>query len=491
MDFPNENKNLEYKKAKNEVPKDFWKTYSAFANAEGGRVVLGIEEKQGKTLEITGVSDEEKIIKTIFDTLNSDKVSLNLLADKDMKVKIIEKSKKIIIIDIPEASYSSKPVHLNGDLKQSYIRRHEGNYRCTDDELRTMIRNSKDILDDKVLLGYSIDDIDMETLESYRKRVDKLKSDHFYKDKSDQEFLISLGAMKKNRDNGEYELTLGGLLFFGKYSSIREELPHYHLEYFNRINTGANRWSDRVATGDLNYPNLNLYQFFIVTLEKLKLTLNLAFELDEELIRSNNNDIGIALREALANAIIHADYLHDLPVKIIAYHDYYDFENPGKMRVSVEEFAMGGNSRPRNHIIELLFRTIGFCERAGSGGQKIFQTAITKDYKIPDIEQFDNSTLLRFWKINFIDSFPELEDAAKEIIIVLKNEKVTTTKEIMEVTTFRKTKVLSLLNDLIDKKIVQKIGQGRSTKYRITETKTETIANLEHKIRQLQKHLTL
>src|SRR5690625_3522594 len=115
----------------------------------------------------------------------------------------------------------------------------------------------------------------------------------------------------------------------------------------------------------------------------------------------------IAVREALANTIIHADYLQDLPVKVTAYNDYYEFENPGNMRVSIEEFTMGGKSRPRNHIIELLFRTIGFCERAGSGGQKIFQTAITKDYKIPDIEQGKNSTLLRFWKINFIDRSEE------------------------------------------------------------------------------------
>lgn len=450
---------------------------------------MGVEEKDDKEFIISGIDDKEKIIKDLLDTSNSEKVSLNLLIDENIEVE--NKDGKIIItVNIPEADYENKPVHLNNNFRHSYIRRHESNQRATDDEIRTMIRNSKEILDDKSLQGYSINDIDIDTLEEYRRRLDKQNPSNIYKNKNDNELLISLGAMTKNRETGKEELNLGGLLFFGKYSSIREQLPHYHLDYINRINPGTKRWSDRVATGDLNYLNLNLYQFFITVLEKLKLTLNTEFELDEELSRSDNHDMEIAVREALANTIIHADYLQDLPVKVTAYNDYYEFENPGNMRVSIEEFTMGGKSRPRNHIIELLFRTIGFCERAGSGGQKIFQTAITKDYKIPDIEQGKNSTLLRFWKINFIDSYPDMNEDAKQIMMILRKETITTTKRIMDETAFGKTKVLKILNDLIDKKIIKKIGKGKSTKHSIIETKREIIANLEHIVRQVQKDLT-
>src|SRR5699024_9734100 len=141
------------------------------------------------------------------------------------------------------------------------------------------------------------------------------------------------------------------------------------------------------------------------------------------------------------------NYLQDVPVKVTAYNDYYEFENPGNMRVSIEEFTMGGKSRPRNHIIELLFRTIGFCERAGSGGQKIFQTAITKDYKIPDIEQGKNSTLLRFWKINFIDSESDMNKNYKKIMKILRKEIITKIKRIIYENEFGKTKVLKILND--------------------------------------------
>src|SRR5690625_5518142 len=98
-----------------------------------------------------------------------------------------------------------------------------------------MIRNSKEILDDKSLQGYSINDIDIDTLEEYRRRLDKQNPSNIYKNKNDNELLISLGAMTKNRETGKEELNLGGLLFFGKYSSIREQLPHRSEEHTSEL----------------------------------------------------------------------------------------------------------------------------------------------------------------------------------------------------------------------------------------------------------------
>lgn len=45
MDLKFEGVDLEYKKAKNSLPESFWETYSAFANTNGGKIILGIDEK--------------------------------------------------------------------------------------------------------------------------------------------------------------------------------------------------------------------------------------------------------------------------------------------------------------------------------------------------------------------------------------------------------------------------------------------------------------
>src|SRR3546814_17872721 len=70
------------KDGKGELPKDFWPTYSAFANTRGGIVLLGIQEKADNPFRIAGLSNIEKIRTELFNTLNNpSKVSINLLDD--------------------------------------------------------------------------------------------------------------------------------------------------------------------------------------------------------------------------------------------------------------------------------------------------------------------------------------------------------------------------------------------------------------------------
>ena len=69
---------LECKRAKSEVPKSLWETYSAFANIIGGVIILGIEENRKETdiqkrFQIIGVDDAPKIINDFWNTINSDK----------------------------------------------------------------------------------------------------------------------------------------------------------------------------------------------------------------------------------------------------------------------------------------------------------------------------------------------------------------------------------------------------------------------------------
>lgn len=82
---------LECKRAKAEVPKELWRSYSAFSNTIGGLILLGIEENlkekdSSKRFQIIGVEDSQKILTDFWNTINSDKVSENILTDKDVEV---------------------------------------------------------------------------------------------------------------------------------------------------------------------------------------------------------------------------------------------------------------------------------------------------------------------------------------------------------------------------------------------------------------------
>lgn len=79
-----EGSNVELKKSKNQVPKSFWATYSAFANTDGGIVIFGIDEN---SKEVTGVEDEYKVRDDLFNDLNNPKkVSRNIISNDDVKI---------------------------------------------------------------------------------------------------------------------------------------------------------------------------------------------------------------------------------------------------------------------------------------------------------------------------------------------------------------------------------------------------------------------
>ena len=138
---------LKCKKAESELPKSFWETYSAFANTVGGLVLLGVEENRkekdvAKRFTFTGVKNPGKIISDLWNTINSNKVSHNILRDED--VDSIEVDGVIIVyVSVPQADWRDKPIYLNENpYKGTFRRNNEGDYHCTQEEIKAMIRDS-------------------------------------------------------------------------------------------------------------------------------------------------------------------------------------------------------------------------------------------------------------------------------------------------------------------------------------------------------------
>ena len=72
-----------------------------------------------------------------------------------------------------------------------------------------------------------------------------------------QSFLENIGVFRKNRNTNKLHLTVAGLLFFGKYNSIIDRFPHYHVDFFDKRGN-SQRWSFRIESGNLDFPDLNL-----------------------------------------------------------------------------------------------------------------------------------------------------------------------------------------------------------------------------------------
>ncbi|AGU84138.1 RNA-binding domain-containing protein [Streptococcus anginosus] len=487
MDFKIEGANLEYKKAKNSLPNSFWETYSAFANTDGGKIILGIDEKN--TDPYQGVDDPQKIRDNLLALVaNKQKVSCNLLTDNDIEyVKIPNKDKHLIVVTVREANPDQKPVHLKNDYRESYKRLGEGDVHLDKEELKYLMASSHDDIDSELLNNFDEDDLNVDTIANYKNLLIELTGNEKYNKISLRDFLTEIGVFKKDRTDNQYKLTAGGLLFFGKYNSIISRYPKFQLDYFEKDTSLSTRWNDRISTGDMMYPDLNMFDFFNLVYKKLTATTSDKFELDDESAHRLpfKKDLSESIREAFINCLMHAYYDFDSPIVITAYQDYYEFKNPGKMKISIPEFIHGGTSKTRNSTISSLFRRIGLSEKAGSGGPKIFDISEKYKLKIPEVRTTFDSTIVTIWKVNLLSSYKDISDDEKTILRYIIENGHITKNDVLENSLMTEYKFRENLKLLQNKNYIEIEGKGRSTRYILPKSSTEQYHIFKQQIKNL------
>lgn len=222
-----ENDELEFKGAKGGLPGSFWETYSAFANTNGGVIILGVREKHG-TFRFEGLTDREldKLKKDLWSGLGNNRtVSINLLNNDDV-CAYTEGDVNVLAIRVPRASRNQRPVHTGLDpYGGTYKRGHEGDFKCTRTEVQRMFADADmtRTTDKRILKGYSIDDIDKESLRQYRQLFNIAKPDHVWSTLSDMDFLRQLGAYRLDRRTREEGFTVAGILMFGRGDAITDD----------------------------------------------------------------------------------------------------------------------------------------------------------------------------------------------------------------------------------------------------------------------------
>lgn len=457
---------LEFKESYNQLPKTFWETYSSFANTTGGYIILGISENP--KLNIVGVNAPDKIISDICNTANnSTKVNINLIENQNITKYFID-GKTIIAIYIPELPSTRKPLYLRDNPKYSYIRKNDGDYLVTTEDLRRFIRNSHDNLDSELLENYTIDDLDSNSILAFKNIIHSRNPSRHYLEMDNLDFLLEMGAFQIDRnDHRKPKLTVAGLLFFGKLNAIYQKFPFFHLEYINKRGTSDKaRWKDRVCTGDLNYINLNIFDFFRIVWEKLQSTIEDPFELDENSARKSPVELSTTLREALANMLIHADYFDEgNDIKITVDNYFYTFSNPGTMRISIAQFFTGGKSSPRNNTLITFFRRMGISDRAGSGGKAIYNFAKINKYAMPELTTDAEQTTLKIWVATPIVTHPEFDEDVKVVFEYINRNKLVNISQIMINTSLNKYQAHKAIKQLLEMRLITSTGKGRATKY--------------------------
>lgn len=481
---------IEFKRGKGGLPKDLWPTVSAFANTNGGWIIIGVREDDGKFV-IEGVPKPEQRLEDLNNLLrNPNKISHPVCGVGDASIELLD-DEKVLVLRVPAASRKARPIYIDGNpYTGTFIRRHTGDYHCTKPEVDRMMREaSDDTADSAILENYGLDDIDPETLARYRRRFQTQDIGSPRNAYDDKRFLEAVRAFGRDRRTGKLGLTVAGLLMFGTQEALMQWRSRHLIDYrfLSEGSSSRDRWDDRVAWEG------NLLGAFETLYPKLTSALPVPFALKDG-ARSGDSPIHIAVREALVNLLVHADYSESKASVIFRSSEGYFFRNPGNSRIAQKDLLEGDRSDPRNPILVSMFRFVGLADEAGTGIPKIVQAWRELGLEAPLIdvgtERYEFTLRLRYVHLlsegdrEWLRSLGGKWDEAEQLALVsAKNSGSVDNAQLRLLTGQHPADASKTLTGLRDRGLLQSSRAGRSTFYELgrdaAEMATDSVLDTE------------
>lgn len=371
MDTAREGPNLEFKEAKNQY--DTAKLYRycvALANEGGGKLILGITDKHPRSVVGTqAFPNVGELAGKIFGKLHF-RVDIE---------EIAHPSGRVMVFHIP-----SRPVGTAYQYEGAYLMRSgEDLVPMTEDRLRQIFTEGKpEWLARSARENCTDDDI-----------VQLLATQSYYRlmrrpyPATRREVLERFSSERLIQEsNGLWDITnLGAILFAEQLSDFDSvAFRTVHIVVYNGTNKLEIRQTTRWEKG------------YAVAFEDLISTLI-------SVLPGNNEVLGqalrssvrmfpdIAIRELVANALIHQDFNESgSSVTVEIYTDRMEIRNPGRPFISVERFIDEASSR--NERLADLMRRLGICERLGSGVDKVINAVEISQLPAPDFRVHERST---------------------------------------------------------------------------------------------------
>ncbi|HQG82069.1 MAG TPA: ATP-binding protein [Caldisericia bacterium] len=417
------------------------KTISAFANTSGGVILIGVKDNK----EVVGINlkvgEFEEIVNKIVDSLGF-----------QPEIKLVSfNRKKLIRIDVQK---SSIPIKYKG----IYYKRVGNTTRgMNTDELSRFFR--QDLRWERLTKPeFSIDDLDEETIKNFVSLgTSKGRLNLQNRNISTQVLLKMLGLIENEH------FTNACILLFGKNPQ----------QFFLGAKMRVVRLKDNITIIGDRWISGNLFKQYYETEEAIKSLINVRYEIKG----FNREDIWDyplpAIREGIANALIHRDYLEGRETQIKVYDDKIWFNNLGGLLdgVSLEELLSAHASKPRNPLIANIFYTAGIIESLGSGIDRM--RSALKEQNLPEMKIEANHFDFNLWFLKDVYTKEYLtklglnERQTKAVMYVKKSGKITN-KEYQELTKISRQTATIDLSELTEKSIFIKIGKaGRGIAYEL------------------------
>lgn len=347
----------------------------AFANTEGGIILLGVSDKK----EIKGVSKPDKEMQRVENICyNNCEPSIAVAIEK---IKVDDG----IVLCIHISKGPERPYRTNRGVY--YIRTSAGKRQATREELLRLYQATRSIYYDELpITKTSIDDLDI----LYFRRF----FEDFYQTKIEES--LDRNKLLENMKiltgmNGNLVFTVGGYLIFGL--NPQRDLPFCKItvakfegneigEEFEKKDLEG-KLEEQIKAADTV---LNLY---LKTRVEIRGFEN---ELKPEIPRE-------VLREAVVNAIAHRDYHIASQIRIFIFDNRIEIISPGKLPnvVTLANIKLGVHSE-RNPLIVSYLAKMGYMTQIGTGIVRMIRLLKEHTGKEPEFEERDEEFVVRIWR---------------------------------------------------------------------------------------------
>jgi ATP-dependent DNA helicase RecG len=433
-----EQQNIEYKQSWHD---DYLKWVCGFANAQGGLIFIGKDDK-GK---IVGVDDYKKLMD---DLPNKIRNTMGISAE----VNLHHEDDKYFI-EIVTHPYSV-PISVRG---RYYYRSGSTKQELTGASLNEFLLNkSGKTWDDAIEPDATINDIDEQSIKLYLSAAEKSGRLPEHEGLSIKDLLEKLRLSK----NGQ--LKRAAVVLFGK------DPRKFYPNMFVKIGRFGKDDADLVFQENEEGNLFTLLQGILNQLSHKFLIRKVEFS---GMNRIEKSEYPIAaLREIILNALVHRTYM-GAPIQIRVYDDKINFWNEGTLPEGLTFEALKGfhTSQPRNILLADVCFMGGFIDSWGRGTLKIFDACKEAGLPEPEIKEFQGGFLVTLFKDNLTDEQLiklGLNERQLKAVQYIKDKAEITNAIYQEINNIGKTTATEDLQLMVELGVIIRKGNiGRGTKY--------------------------
>ena len=353
-------------------PDDLAPSIVAFANTDGGQVILGVDNQR----RVVGI-DENEVDRA---TRLVDNVAFNNCEPPVTVVQEIlrdEQSRAVAVVNVPKGD--QRPYRTNRGVY--YVRTTSGRRQASREELLRLFQSAESLYyDETPVVRSRAADLDDRALEELLRDIQDQGFD--VADISSERLLRNWNLVREI--NGENRPTLAGVLFLARQP--QQFLPYAYISALRVPGTelSAEPLDQKRVEGRLTEILEDTLRFLNIHLLRPHRIQGLEPEAKPELPVE-------ALREALVNALAHRDYTISAPVRIIVFDDRIEIRTPGRLpnTVTIESLRLGVHVL-RNPTLYNIFLKVGLVTDAGSGIPRMIRVVREKIGREPDFRSEGN-----------------------------------------------------------------------------------------------------